>query len=108
MSGFHKQKERFKFTERRHSKPGIAAFILALILILCYGIFILLSYKSEGQLSVYYGCAGVFCMVLSVTNLVPAILGLLDENSFPIYPRLALLLDGVAMLLWIGTYVKGF
>lgn len=108
MDGFHKRKKRFKFTERKHSIGGIFSFVMAIILIIVHIVFVAMSYKLQGSLSVYYGSAGVFCMIASVFLIIPIIGGLRDENSFPLFPRLALILDILAMLLWIGTYVRGF
>lgn len=108
MDGFHKRKKRFKFTERKHSGGGIFSFVMSIILIIVHIVFIALSYKQEGNLSVYFGSAGVFCMVVSVFLLIPIIGDLRNENSFSLFPRLALGLDIVAMLLWISTYVRGF
>lgn len=108
MDGFHKRKKRFKFTEKKHSKRGIISFALAIVLIIVYIVFITLSYRMQGNLSVYFGSVGVLCMFLSVFNLIPIIIGMRDENSFPLYPRLGLIVDLVAIILWVGTYIRGF
>ena len=108
MFQFHKRRKRFKFTEKKHTKRGILSFALALILIIVYLVFLVLSYKSQGRLTVYFGSAGVLCMLISVLDIVPIVKDLKEENSFPLFPRLGLVCDVVAMCLWIGTYIRGF
>ena len=105
---FHRRRDRFKFTEKRHSKKGMITMGVAIVLLLILGMFLALSYKTEGMLSVYYGSAGVFVLILSVVNIIFAIQSLFEENSFQLFPRIAVLLSVLALGGWGTTYVVGF
>ena len=102
-----KKQRSYKFTKKKHSFRGLVAFGLACVILMIYGIFIYLSYKDGGNLSVYYGGVGVLVMLSSVVALVIAILSLKEENSFQLFPRIAVSLSGLSVFCWWGTYILG-
>ena len=102
-----KKQRSYKFTKKKHSVRGLIAFWLAYMILTIYGIFIYLSYKGGGNLSVYYGGAGVLVMLASIVTLVIAILSLKEENSFQLFPRMAVGLSGLSVFCWWGTYILG-
>ena len=103
-----KRRGNYKFTEKKQSKRGIAAFCIALVSI---GIFIYVvwnSYTHDGAGSMYLGSAGVASMILSIVAFVIAILSLGEEDSFKLFPYMSLVGSFLAMGTWIGLYVTGF
>lgn len=108
MDGFHKRKKRYKFTEKKHSKRGIAAVVIATISIVVFLVYIMMSYRSQSGISLYMASGGVLAMVASVFNLILVINGMREENSFQLFPRLGLLLTIVSLVLWGGIYIQGF
>lgn len=108
MNLTRKKRNRYKFTEKKHSKKGIAAFIAALVILALYIVFLILAFRGNGSLSTYYGSAGVFAMLGAVITLILAIQSMREENSFQFFPRLALLVSFFASVCWISTYVMGF
>lgn len=105
---FHRRRERFKFTEKKHSKLGIAVFAIALVLVVLYGVFVLLAFRGDGGLSAYFGSVGVFALVASLCCVGFAGKSLREEDSFMLFPRLALVASVLAVVCWLGTYVMGF
>ncbi len=105
---FHRRRERFKFTEKTHSKKGIISLIAAGVLLVCYFVFVALAFQRNGALSAYYGSAGVFAMLFSVVNLVFAIQSMFEEDSFQLFPRLSFAVSLLALICWIATYAVGF
>ena len=105
---FHKRRDRFKFTEKTHSRKGIITLAVAGVLLICYAVFLTLAFHGNGGLSAYYGSAGVLAMLLSVGNLVFSIQSLFEEDSFQLFPRLSLAASVCAFLCWGGTYILGF
>ena len=97
----------YKFTEKKHSKRGIAATILAGMLLVWYLVFVILSFRSDGGLSAYFGSAGVMAGLLSIVVLVVAAGSLKEEDSFKLFPRLSSFLAVLGLLCWGGTYVLG-
>lgn len=98
-----KKQRSYKFTKKKHSFRGLIAFGLACVILMIYGIFIYLSYKDGGNLSAYYGGAGVLVMLASVVTLIIAILSLKEENSFQLFPRMAVGLSGISIFCWWVT-----
>jgi len=103
-----KRRRSYKFTEKTHSKKAIVSFVLSAIALVNYFVFIYLSYKAAGNLSAYYGAAGVMTMLVSIVALGLSISTLREEDSFTLFPRLAMITSVVSTLLWVGNYVQGF
>ena len=104
----HKRHGSYKFTEKTHSKRGIVATILALVLLVLYLVILELAFRANGELSAYYGSIGVLAMLASVVVVVVAAGSLREEDSFRLFPRLRLFLSVVNIVCWAGTYVMGF
>lgn len=81
---------------------------MSIILEGIYVLFIALSFRSAGKLSMYYGSMGVFAILLSLITFVLAVQSLREENSFRLFPRAALIVSLIAVFSWVGTYVIGF
>lgn len=103
-----KKRGNYKFTEKKQSKRGIAGFAIAALSI---GIFIYVvwnSYTHDGAGSMYLGSAGVASMILSVVAFVLAVMSLQEENSFKLFPGLAVISSVLALVTWVGLYVIGY
>ena len=101
-------RNRFKFTEKVHSKKGIMALSLAVVLLALYVVIVYRAFSSSGGLSAYYGSAGIFSMIVSLVTFVLAIQSTMEEDSFQLFPRMAVFVSFVVSVCWIGTYVIGF
>ena len=77
-----RKRNRYKFTEKKQSK--------------------------RGNLSMYYGSAGILMLGISLADFGFAIRSLFDEESFMTFPRLAVFFALIAVLSWGGTYAVGF
>lgn len=103
-----KRKRGYKFTEKKHSKRGIASTVLALLLLAVYVTFLVLAVQGKGNLSVYFGSAGVLAMLASFAGIVFAAGSMREENSFQLFPRLGLFLSMLSVACWVGTYTLGW
>ena len=108
MFGTKRRRNHYKFTEKTHSRKGIGAMILAILLLAGYIGVIGLSFKCGGNRSPYFGTVGVSALILAVVSLVLAIQSMMEEDSFKSFPRVALGLSVLAIISWGGTYVIGF
>ena len=104
----NRRRRGYKFTEKKHSRQGILATVLALALLIWYLVFLKFAFQGGGSLSVYYGSAGVIAMIATFVVLVIAAKSLREEDSFQLFPRLGLGLTFLDMVCWIGTYIWGF
>ena len=98
----------YKFTEKAHSKKGIVALLMSVVLLVLYVVIVYRAFSSSGRLSAYYGSAGIFSMILSLVTFVLAIQSTMEEDSFQFFPRMAVFVSFVVSVCWIGTYVIGF
>ena len=104
----NRRRRGYKFTEKKHSRQGILATVLALALLVWYLVFLKLAFQGGGSLSAYYGSAGVVARIATFVVLVIAAKSLREEDSFQLFPRLGLGLTLLDMVCWIGTYIWGF
>lgn len=104
----NRRRRGYKFTEKKHSKRGILAAVLASALLVWYGLFVELAFLAEGALSVYYGSAGVIALLLAVAVLVLAAVSMREEDSFLFFPRLGFFLALLALACWSLTYLWGW
>ena len=103
-----RRRRSYKFTEKTHSKRAMVAFGLAAVTLVTYLVFVYLSYRAAGQLSAYYGAFGFLAMVVAVVSVVLSIIALKEEDSFTLFPRMAMITSIVSALLWVGNYLQGF
>ncbi|MBQ6843565.1 MAG: hypothetical protein IJO60_02890 [Agathobacter sp.] len=103
-----RKRNSYKFTEKTHSKRAMISFGIAGCTLLMYLIFIYLSYKVGGNLSAYYGSFGFLAMIAAVVALVMSLPTLKEEDSFTLFPKLALIVSALSSICWVGTYVSGF
>lgn len=101
------RRNRFKFTEKRHSKRGIWALLFSLALLILYVVVIIRAYHTNGGLSAYYGSVGVCASLISIGMVVLASFSLTEEDSYPFFPRASLVASVLAAICWIGTYAFG-
>ncbi len=102
-----RKRNRFKFTEKKHSKKAIAATVLAIAILVLFGVFLVLAFQGNGNLSMYFGSVGVLAMLGALVTVVLSIQSMREEDSFPLFPRLSLGLSLLASFCWIGTYAMG-
>ena len=102
-----RRRNQFRFTGKSHSQKGIAVSIASLLSLIVYAVFVAMSIKNQGTLSMYYGSVGVFWIVESFLAVIFAIQSIREEDSFPLFPRLGIVLSMLSFLIWGGTYGLG-
>lgn len=103
-----RRRRSYKFTEKKHSPRAMVALGLAAVTLVTYFVFVYLSYKAAGQLSAYYGAFGVLAMLVSIVSLGLSITASKEEDSFTLFPRIAMITSILSTLLWVGNYMQGF
>ena len=97
-----RKRNRYKFTEKKQSKRGIAALVVAILIEIVYIVFLNAAFRGDGNLSMYYGSAGILMLGISLADFGFAIRSLFDEESFMTFPRLAVFFALIAVLSWVG------
>lgn len=94
--------------KRSNLRGGIAALVVAILIEIVYIVFLNAAFRGDGNLSMYYGSAGILMLGISLADFGFAIRSLFDEESFMTFPRLAVFFSLIAVISWGGTYVVGF
>ena len=74
-----RKRNRYKFTEKKQSKRGIAALVVAILIEIVYIVFLNAAFRGDGNLSMYYGSAGILMLGISLADFGFAIRSLFDE-----------------------------
>ena len=98
----------YRFTEKTHSKRGVAALFLSIISIGILAAAVVSSFDSRGNGSMYLGSAGVTSMLIGICALVLAVKSLGEENSFKLFPYLSTLCSLLITGIWVALYAIGF
>lgn len=106
MAG-RRRRRSYKFTEKKQSKRGIAAFVLAVISLAVFAFVVADSYHNRGGGSMYLGSAGVASMIIGMVSFVLALKSLREENSFKLFPYMATVTSFLSTGIWIALYVVG-
>lgn len=107
MSTRRRRKRSYKFTEKKQSKRGIFALILAIISIVCLCVVVVESSGAGGNGTMYLGSIGVASMLLALVALVFAIKSMFEEESFKLFPYLGLGSSIFASAVWVVLYIVG-
>lgn len=103
-----KRKNRYKFTEKKHSKRGMLSCALAAasIFALLYSLFE--SFLQGGNGSVYLGSAGILALAVAIIAFAQAVRSLGEEDSFRGFPVASVILSVIAAGAWAALYIVGF
>lgn len=102
-----RRRRSYKFTDKHHTKRGIAACIIGAVVLLTLGGLFYYSYKAAGQGGPIIGVAGFFCLLASVFGLILALMGMKEEDVFYITSYVGVVVDGLLVIAWIIFYVLG-
>lgn len=103
-----KKRNRYKFTEKKHSRRGMLACVLAAASIFALVYLVAESFLQGGNGSVYLGSAGILALVVAVASFVQAVKSLREEDTFRGIPVASMALSLVAAGAWIALYAVGF
>ena len=98
----------YRFTEKTHSKRGVAALFLSIISIGILVAAVASSFDSRGNGGTHVGSAGVTVLLVGIRAPVLAVKSLGEENSFKLFPYLSTLCSLLITGIWVALYVIGF
>lgn len=103
-----RRRNHYKFTEKKHSKRGMLACFLAAASIFVLVWLFIISFRQDGNGSVYLGSAGILALFIAAAAFVQAVKSMREEDTFRRIPVSSVILSLLAAGLWIGVYVIGF
>ncbi len=98
----------YKFTERRHSGPAAAAFIISFVPLALFFYAAAVSYATGGQAPQKVGCVGVAAMIVAVLTLDISIREARKEKVIKKVPVAGACMSVLMLAGWTAVYVLGW
>ena len=102
-----RKKRGYKFTVRKQSKLAIGTSCTAGISILILFLFLLESYRTRGNIGVYYGSMGMLALIGTIASFVAALISLKDDKTYKLLPIITSVINGVILFMWGLVYFIG-
>ncbi len=97
----------FMFTTRKHSKNGIISVILGATSMIGLIAAILISFANRGTTPARLGGAGLVGMIAGVLGFVAGLMSTKEYDSYMLFPRMGVILNGLAVFAWTYIIVIG-
>jgi len=103
------RRSNFMFTNKKHSTQGMISSVLGVISIVSVILAIMLSYQERGQMNARLGLAVLFAFLFSIGGMVKGVQARMDKDTFPFFPILGLITNGLVILatlfiIYAGVY----
>lgn len=100
-------KRSYKFTDKKHTRQGVASSFLGLIAL---GLLIgglLMAYRMFGAAGPYIGLMGLLSLIFSVTGFVLGIRGFQEDEVYYLFSKIGVGLNGILFVLWMLIFIVG-
>ncbi len=92
------------FTSKKQSEKGIMSTVLGTISLTSFAIVVFMALRNRGDASLRMGAVGLVALIMSVVSFILAIMGLREDDIFPLFPRLGLAFAILSIAAW-GTII---
>ncbi len=100
-------KRSYKFTDKKHTRQGIASTALGAAALLLVIIGFGMAYEQAGKASSFVGLWGLLSMLASATGFVLAVRGFQEEDVYYLFSQVGVLVNGVLFVLWALVFILG-
>jgi len=100
-------KKKFRFSNRRHSKPAAVSVCISVVSLIVFIICIVEGVKGAGVIGKGVSVAAVFAFLIQIVSIFIAIRSRKEKDIFMVLPNFALGFSCLAMLPWFYVYVCG-
>ncbi|HOO26834.1 MAG TPA: DUF6142 family protein [Lachnospiraceae bacterium] len=102
-----KKRKSFMFTSRHQSEIGIMSFVLGAASFTGMAAAVSVSFAARGETAPGLGAVGFFAALANIIGIVAGILSLQERDIFLWLPRTALIMNILALALWIVLIILG-
>ena len=98
-------RRRYKFTDKNQSRTGIVSTVIGVLALLLTGGMLLEAYMAYGAAGKGIAVCGFLALLLALVGLYQGLRGLREEDSYPFFPRLGCVLNGLLLTAFVCIYV---
>jgi uncharacterized membrane protein len=103
-----KKKQRYKFTDKKHSRQGILSSVLGTLALLLLSGVAITAYLQSGQAGKEIALLGFLALLLACVGLYHGVRSLKEEDSYPLFPWIGSGLNGILLIAFVLIYVLGW
>lgn len=100
-------KRSYKFTDKKHTKQGMASTALGVAAFLLLGIGFWMAYQNAGAAGSITGLLGLWSMLFSVVGFILGMKGFQEEDVYYLFSQIGVMLNSVLFILWVLIFIVG-
>lgn len=100
-------KKSYNFSDKTHTSDGKISVCLGVAAVILFLFMALYSIFSKGNAGVWVGFLGVFDVFLALLGLIFSVVGLRQEDSLKLLPRIGFFCSGIVLVLLLLLLVVG-
>lgn len=97
----------YKFTDKKHTKQGLASSALGLLALGLTAVSLLISYQKAGEAGSVTGLLGLLSMLAAAVGFTLAVRGFREEDVYYLTAQTGVVINGVLLILWALVCVIG-
>ncbi len=95
------------FTTKHHSETGVLSLALGVLSLAILVLSIVLSFMNRGEVPQKMGGVGMFAALGDIIGMIAGAVSFRERDIFIWIPRIGLIVNIVALLLWIAMVISG-
>ncbi|MBR6452493.1 MAG: hypothetical protein IKS87_07290 [Lachnospiraceae bacterium] len=103
----HKKKS-FMFTTKHQSENGIISLVLGILSLLCICAGIYMAFSGRGEVPEKNAAVGLFAALGDIAGIVAACLGMQEKDIYIWVPRIGLIINIAALLIWAVMIISAY
>lgn len=103
-----KKNKNYKFTQKKHSGPGVAAFVFSFVPLLLFFYAVAYSFREGGNAPEKIGCIGLAAVLLAFGTLRVSVHEARKENVIKKVPVAGAVISILMIIGWGAVYVIGW
>ena len=100
-------KRSYKFTDKKHTKQGIASSVLGIAALVLLTAGVLLAYRMAGEAGAAAGLMGFLSLIFSILGFVLGIRGFREDEVYYFFSKVGVGLNGILFILWMLIFIAG-
>ncbi len=101
-------RRRYKFTDKNQSRLGIVSTVTGCIALCLTGGVVAEAYLKYGQAGKIIAVLGFLALLLAFAGLYQGIRGLLEEDTYQLFPYIGCTLNGLLLTAFVCVYILGW